>query len=168
MRHIAGVMFLTVCVPGALKVNTDCCTLLQDRTTVYMQTGQNDGRFVQCNRENSRKLCRCKLGCKSACLHLQLSNRQGSLCLTPSNRLGRATIGTCLGAFSKLPFSSPSIAKRERPGACDSNSCWESKRCIRETRSVQSSSNSHLQNISTRGRSCIHVLRMACREGGGG
>ena len=77
-------------------------------------------------------------------------------------------IGMCWGGDSKRPSSSPSIAKRERPSSCDSNWCWESKRCIRETRSEQSSCNSHLQNISTRGRSCIQVLRMACWEGGGG
>lgn len=63
---------------------------------------------------------------------------------------------------SGRPVSSLRIMnKRERPNSCDCNSDSESNRSIRAPRSLQSSCNSHLQFISTRGRSCMHVVRSA-------
>ena len=118
-------------------------------------------RKIQIARIGDSRMYACTCKCRIA------EAAGASLSLTISKGLGRAAIGAASGAFSKQPPSSASIAKRARPSACDSNSCWESNRCMRETRSVQSSCNSHLQNISTKGRSCMQVLRMACREGGG-
>ena len=56
---------------------------------------------------------------------------------------------------------------KERPSSCDSNSNSESNRTISRHRLVQSSCNSYLQYISTRGSSCMHVERITWCEGTG-
>lgn len=61
--------------------------------------------------------------------------------------------------------SSRSMRSRERPSSYVSNSRSESKHSIRLRKLVQSSCNSYLQYISTRGRSSMQVARSWCRVG---
>ena len=56
--------------------------------------------------------------------------------------------------------------QNEQSNSCDSKSCSESNRSMRARRLVQSSCNSHLQYISTRERSCMHVVQITWWEGG--
>ena len=79
-----------------------------------------------------------------------------------------ATMGAMgRGTLTKPTSSSVIMDKRLRPSPCDSNSNSESKRRIKLPRLLQSSCNSYLQYISTRGRSCVHVVRIAWWEGKG-
>ena len=107
-------------------------------------------------RENVESRCTC--GWRSWITEAAAVN----LSLITSKRLGAATIGMWYGSVSRPQSSSRIMDNKEWP-----NSSSESKRCKRLRRLVQSSSNSHLQYISTRGNSCTHVARTTWWEGGG-
>ena len=78
--------------------------------------------------------------------------------LLPQNAGGGGTIGSPMS-------SSRSISIRDRPSSCVSKTDSSSKRCMSAHKSLQSSSSSHLQYISTSGSSAMQVARSARREG---
>ena len=90
-----------------------------------------------------------------------------SLSLMTSKGLVVVLSGVCPGKISSPAASSRTMNNNYRPSAWDSNSTSESNRTMSAQRLVQSSSNSHLQYISTRGSSCMHVARRAWSEGQG-
>lgn len=78
--------------------------------------------------------------------------------------------GLLLTTSGRLPNPSSSaltMHRSARPSSCEPSSSSDSKRLMSCLRLEQSSCSSHLQNISTSGNSCMHVLRIAWWEGAG-
>ena len=61
--------------------------------------------------------------------------------------------------------SSRTISKSARPSTSVSSSASESNRSMSDLKLLQSSWRTHLQYISTNGRSCVQVARIAWRDG---
>lgn len=88
-----------------------------------------------------------------------------SLLLMESNGFEGAS-QTMRCVYIGIPASSSrSMSRSERPSSCVSNLASESKRTMSSRKLLQSSCSSHLQYISTRGRSSMQVARRAWREG---
>lgn len=77
----------------------------------------------------------------------------GSSCCTPDRDTGSPSA------------SSRTMCRSARPRSCDWSSASESNRRMSASRLEVSSCNCHLQYISTRGRRCMQVTRIACGEG---
>ena len=112
-------------------------------------------KFLASLHQEEESETRCTFGWRSRIAKSTVA----SLSLTTSNGLVCGFGRTHRGNLSKPISSSRTMGKSEYPNSCDSNSSSESNRSIRARRLLQSSSNSHLQYISTRGRSCMHEVR---------
>lgn len=80
-----------------------------------------------------------------------------STCGSPCGTPGRDT--------NNPSASSRTMCRSARPSSCDWSSASESNRRMSASRLLVSFCNCHLQYISTRGRSCMQVTRIACGEG---
>jgi hypothetical protein len=89
-----------------------------------------------------------------------------SVDLMAANGLTAVGAGSGGGIIYRPPSSPWSICNIERPNSWEPNSASESKRTMRSHRLEQSSHSTHLQYISTRGRSCTKVARSALWDGG--
>lgn len=88
-----------------------------------------------------------------------------SLLLTSSKGLTAVANRTGGGGTRRPMSSSRNMCSKDRPNSCVSSSASESNRSMSSRRLEQSSSSSHLQYISTRGSSCMQVVRIARPDG---